>query len=302
MNYFIYFLLSVTASCAAAAVCLGALWLLAPVLLARAGAAAPAFRKEPPPAATPAGAPAAEAARPEPEEPRLCFTLRPEQLPMLADMLRKETPDNIAIVISRMQPGLRRELLSLMDKELVRLVLVSLAAVRFVNYDMLAGLKEEIEKRLDGVVGGVEESAELINQLPYAERREIARQLETADPRLACKARALITLEEDLLSLSEKDLGVLAGALPPEQMAEVFHSLPEKLRARIKGSLPAKALALAEKAAPPRAADRRVKDEHMEKFMSAALALIASGRIARPAANIKAPPPAARPAYGGSDW
>gem|GEM_PF-7135490 len=40
----------------------------------------------------------------------------------------------------------------------------------------------------------------------------------------------------------------------------------------------------------------------MEKFMAAALGLVNSGRITKPAAHMKAPPPITSSAGGDSDW
>ena len=298
MNYLVYFLLSIAASCAAAAVCLGALWLLAPALGARFNGGPPRRGDR----RAPAAGPSAPEPGPEPADTRITFRLRREQLPALAEMLRKETPDNVAIVLSRLPPPQRPELLSLLGRELGQQALVSLAAVRFVDDEMLSMLKEEIEKRLDSVVGGPGEAVALINSYPYSERKEILSRLEAGGAQFAGEARALLVLDEDLLSLSDKDTAALAAALPPEQLAGVFHSLPDKLRYKIKGQLDAKTLALVEKAAPDYSPARHKQAEDMEKFMAAVVALIDSGRVARPAVRAKAPPAAAKPAGGDPGW
>lgn len=297
MNYLVYLLLTIVASCVAAAACLGGLWLLAPALSARVSRA-PAGEDKPAPEGVPAAVPAPA---PGQEQTHITFTLRREQLPMLAGMLRKETADNIAIVLSRMPRDLRPGLLALLDKEAAQQALVSLAGVRFVDKEMLRVLKEEIEKRIDGVIGGLEEAVALIGPRPYSERKEIIRRLELSDPHLAFEARAFFVLDDDFLSLSEKDLAALAAALPPDQLAGVFHSLPDKLKSKLRDQLDAKTLALVEQAAPAHAQTRKKKDEDLDKFMAAALALISSGRIAKPAVHMK-PPPAVKPRSTESDW
>lgn len=300
MNYPVYFLLSLTASCAAATALLGALWLLAPALGARFHAGKYQGKDRRAPAA---GPPAPQSA-PEPPDKRITFSARREQLPALAEMLRGETPDNVAIVLSRLPPPQRPALLSLLDRELGQQALISLAAVKFVDDEMLSVLKEEIEKRLDTVVGGPGEAVALINSHPYAERKDLLARLEAGGAQFAREARALIVLDEDLLALSGQETAALAAALPPELLAEVFHGLPDKLRYKLKEQLDARTLALVEKAAPEYSPSKQKQEVDLERFMGAVAGLIDSGRLPKPAVRAKPAPPApkSKTTGGNSGW
>lgn len=234
-----------------------------------------------------------------PEEPaRLTFNVKRGQVPLLASMLRKEEPENISLVVYHLPDEVRGELLSSLGKDLASQVILKLATVRFVDRAMIEEIKEELEKRLDSAVGGVDKAVEMLAPMSYSEKKEMVRQFEGQDPKLAAEIRNVFIFDEDLLSLTEKDLGIVASSIPVVQWAEVFPGLTGALQGKIKKQLSEKSVQMIDQTMKYAALSQRRQDEAMDKFMGTMAGLVKEGRIPKPAA------PAAligsdKPAAGG---
>ncbi len=228
-------------------------------------------------------------------EDRLIFNVKRGQIPLLASMLRKEEPENISLVVCHLPDEIRGELLSNLGRELAAQVILKLAIVRFIDREMLVEIKHELEKRLDRAEGGVEKAVEVIATMPYSEKKELVRQTAAYDPELGAEIRSAFIFDEDLLSLSGKDLAVVAAAVPAAQWAEVFPGLPGDLRERMKKIISAQAVQLAEQAMNRAAPGRRRLNRAMGKFIAIVEELVKDGRIPKPA------PPAAPAGLIGSE-
>jgi len=220
-----------------------------------------------------------------PEEPaRLIFNVKRGQVPLLASMLKKEEPENISLVVYHLPDEIRGELLSSLGKDLASQVILKLATVRFVDRAMIEEIKEELEKRLDSAVGGVDKAVEMLAPMSYSEKKEMVRQFEGQDPGLASEIRSVFIFDEDLLSLSEKDLGIVASSIPVVQWAEVFPGLNGALQGRIKKQLSEKSVQMIDQTMKYAALSQRRQDEAMDKFMGTMAGLVKEGRIPKPAA------------------
>lgn len=233
-----------------------------------------------------------------PEEPaRLTFNVKLGQVPLLASMLKKEEPENISLIVYHLPDEIRGELLSCLGKDLASQVILKLATVRFIDKQMIEEIKEELEKRLDSAVGGVEKAVEMIAPMRYSEKKEMVRQFATHDPALAAEIRSVFIFDEDLLSLSEKDLGIVASSIPVVQWAEVFPGMNGALQGKIKKQLAEKSVQMIEQTMKYTALNQRRQDEAMDKFMGIMAGLVKDGRIPKPAAPalLAADKPAAGP-------
>ena len=228
-------------------------------------------------------------------EDRLIFNVKRGQIPLLASMLRKEEPENISLVVCHLPEERRGELLSNLGRELAAQVILKLAIVRFIDREMLVEIKHELEKRLDRAEGGVEKAVEVIATMPYSEKKELVRQTAAYDPELGAEIRSAFIFDEDLLSLSGKDLAIVAAAVPAAQWAEVFPCLPGDLRERMKKIISAQAAQLAEQAMNRAAPGRSRFNRVMGKFMGIVEELVKDGRVPKPA------PPAAPAGLIGSE-
>lgn len=287
-NYLNYVMVIGLASLSVAAVTCVALWLAAPLIFARGrnGEAAPA----------PAGpAPAAPARR------GLVFDFEPSQAPAIAALLANESPEDTAVVVSRLPRETAAALLAVLDPDLRVRVLMSLAVPRPADMELLRGVRDELESRLYGTIGGPEEAASFVRAMPYQQRKAVLQQIAAQDPEGGGPLRDLFILDEDLEALSDKDVRSVAASVQPENMGKLLPALPEKLRARLKGEYKAKA-ALALEKAVPRVLKAGEKDASLAAFVEIVEKLSAKGVIARPRMRPKPAAAAAQAAPSKDDW
>lgn len=221
---------------------------------------------------------------PDPEEPgRLTFNVRRDQIPLLASMLKKEDPENISLVVYHLPDDVRGELLSSLGKDLASQVIMNLATVRFVDREMIEEVKQELEKRLDSAVGGIDRAVEMIAPMRYSEKKEMVRQFAAYDAKLAAEIRSGFIFDEDLLFMTEKDLGIVVTAIPVMQWAEVFPGISGELQGKIKKQLSEKSVQMIEQTMKYSVPNVSRLDEAMDKFMGIVAGLVKDGRLSKPA-------------------
>lgn len=291
MDYLKYVMIVGLASLSVAAINCVALWLMAPYIFDRVRPERPEpsdSGREPSPCAEPA--------------PRgVFFDFTAEQAPALAGLLKKEIPDDVAVVVSRLPAAAGRALLAALLPELRLKVLVSLATPRTVDHALVRGMKAELENRIYGVVGGGAEAASFIKTLPYKEQKAVLESVYSQDPARGAELRARFILGEDLEGMPDKDLRALTAALPVDTLGAWLPALPEKLNARIKELFSGKGALALQKAVlgAPQGADKTAAA--LESFIGLVEKLAEKGIIERPRPAVKsmaapaAPAPAAKP-------
>lgn len=279
MDYLKYVMLVGLASLSVAAVCCLALWLMAPLLLARARPAEQEPEAKAPPPSGPEKAGGGV--------PGVAFDFTPEQAPALAGLLEKEAPGDIAVVVSRMPAAAGRALLAALAPELRPEVMLSLAAPRAVGLGLMRAMKTELEDRLYGVVGGPAEAAAFIRALPYGERKGLLEKISSRDPGRFAELRALFVLDEDLLSLPPDDLQKLAAAVPAEKLGNFLPALPEELAVKLKEQFSGKAALALTKAAAQAVPGAKGKEAALGELVELVEKLAAKGVIAKPQPRAK---------------
>lgn len=95
-------------------------------------------------------------------EDRLTFEVRPDQAEALRELLSGQDPDNIALVAAHLPPEAGRMLVAGLPEELRARVAESLGKPRFVDPDLILEVKEALERRLRGAVGGRQVAAMIL--------------------------------------------------------------------------------------------------------------------------------------------
>ena len=164
-----------------------------------------------------AGASAAQAVR---------FSVRLDQIEALSGMLMKEDPANIALICAHLEPSVRTLLLERLPAQTSGEVLVNMGRPRFVEPEMIASLKEEIEHRLAGTVGGIERLAEMLEEADLSERSRLLDVVTQSDPPLAARLRERVFLIENLAELSPEEWSLLLSRLTNEEWALALDGAP----------------------------------------------------------------------------
>jgi signal transduction histidine kinase/flagellar motor switch protein FliG len=212
-------------------------------------------------------------------EAAIRFDVRPDQIEALADMLAKEDAANVALIAAHLEPEIRRGLLTSLPEKLSDDVYASLGRVRYVEPNVIADLKEELERRLAGAVGGFEQLMKLIESTEYSEKARLLRSIAATDPQVARRLRAHVFLIEDLEILKPEEWSQLLGRVTSADWASALADGPAGATAALQAQLNSGAWeVVSQMMASPAPVSRR--KEAQEKIGGAVLALAKEGIIA----------------------
>ena len=169
------------------------------------------------------------------------FDVRMEQVEALAQMLLPEPAENIAIVASRLTPDVSKKLIESLPPELASSVISQLANPRFIDPEIIVNLKEELERRLSGAVGGVQYLAELMSATGQKRRHEMLEAVRAQNPSLAEELRKRVFFIEDLSKLTQQEWSYLLSLVTYQEWSAALHEGPQSVVEAIKQNLSEKA-------------------------------------------------------------
>ena len=171
----------------------------------------------------------------------IMFDVRIEQVETLAQMLLPEPAENIAIVASRLAPEISKKLIEALPPELASSVISQLANPRFIDPEIIINLKEELERRLSGAVGGVHYLAELMSAASQKRRHEMLEAVRAQNPNLAEELRKRVFFIEDLSKLTQQEWSYLLSLVTYQEWSAALHEGPQSVVEAIKQNLSEKA-------------------------------------------------------------
>ena len=210
------------------------------------------------------------------------FNVRPAQVPFLVNMMVNEDPANVALVAGHLPPDVRGEFLRKLPSSFSSDVIISLSKIRFVEPDVINTLKDELERRLSGAVGGIEGALNAIGSVNLRARLGMLTELQNKQPELAAEVRRHMLLPEDLALLAEKDLSLMVSAIKVEEWSSALFELSDTVRQKIKGQMAERTWLMIEQSMSYGTPSAGKTEEAIERIMAKAAEMIKEGRIANP--------------------
>lgn len=220
---------------------------------------------------------------PRGEGDRVEFNVRLEQVPFLLSLMIGEDPSNVALVAEHLSLEVRSEFLKRLPPSFASEVIINMSKIRFVEAEIIVTLKDELERRLSGAVGGVGGVLGSIEGLGLGAKRTILSELARKQPELAAEVRRHVLMPDDLALLAEKDLSLLVSAVKVEEWGPALSELPEAVRDRIKTQMAEKTWLMIEQSMSYAAPSAERTEAALEGIMAKAALMIKEGRIANPA-------------------
>lgn len=162
------------------------------------------------------------------EEEDILINVRRDQLPALVQMLKAEDPENIALVAAHLENETRRAFLHELPRDVEIEVLMRLSAVRFVEPELIEKIKEEIEHRLSGAVGGLSSVYDVIDSASPELQRQILKDIEMRDPEVYKLVRSRVVLLDDLARMNGQEWLLLMGRTKIEDWAVGLRAAPKE--------------------------------------------------------------------------
>src|SRR6185295_4981200 len=117
-------------------------------------------------------------------------------------------------------------------------VLDHLSSIKFVDPEMIANLKEELERRLRGALGGLPQVLALLDQVDLKTKKDLITELSRSNPALAREVRRRTLLLDDLARLPEPEFGMMALSVKTEDWAVSLQGASDVIKTLVKAQLP----------------------------------------------------------------
>jgi len=205
----------------------------------------------------------------------------------LADFIKDESPQTIAVVLAHMDAEDASAVLSKLEDTLKVKISMQMATIKDVSPSIVRSMSQVLEKKLESLlasivtVGGVKTVADMLNKMG-SKSTDILENINGLDPVLAAKIKENMFVFEDLLALDSNDIMKVLGNVETEDLTVALKNSPEEDMAVILGSM------------SQRAKDRfqeefemlgrtKIKDieEAQRKILEVAMRLLESGEIER---------------------
>jgi flagellar motor switch protein FliG len=169
----------------------------------------------------------------------------------LADFIKDESSQTIAVILSHMDPGNAADVLHSLEEDTRVKVTMQMATIKDIQPDVVRTMSKVLEKKLESLlssvteVGGIKVVADMLNKMgPKAE--DIITNIDNLDTKLATTIRENMFVFEDLINLgtenvmkvlSNVEMGDVAIALaraPEEDIDLVTDAMSQRAKDRFK--------------------------------------------------------------------
>jgi hypothetical protein len=212
---------------------------------------------------------------------KIYFDIKPHQIDALVNLMIKEDPSNVAIIVDHLRDDIRAEFLKRLPQDFASDIILSLAQMRFIDRDTIMQIKEELETRLSGAVGGVNTALKLIENLSWIEKSRYLKNIEAKHPEIYREIRRHFVLLEDIKYLDDKDMSILISQTSIDDWANVFGIIDDEFKERLKGEFSQTALKIIEEKSKDVINAERI-EKSTSNIMTVVDNLIKEGRIKKP--------------------
>jgi flagellar motor switch protein FliG len=158
----------------------------------------------------------------------------------IADLVRNEHPQIIAIVLSHLDPDHAADTLRLLPERARADVLLRIATLDGIPPNALNELNEIMERQFAGNqnlkssnIGGVKVAANILNFLESGQDHSILNTITKVDPELSQRIQDLMFVFDDLVDLEDRELQMLLREVSGERLGIALRGADPKVRDKI---------------------------------------------------------------------
>ena len=157
---------------------------------------------------------------------------------LLAQILRNEHPQTLALILGNLQSDHAADLLTKLPAGVRTEVLMRLARLEAVPEEMLMAVDKVLQSQLIAMggkegkkVGGVQSVAEILNAVDRATEEEVLAEIEEESPSVAEEIRNLMFVFEDVAGLDDKSVREILKEISNEDLTMALRGSKEDMRA-----------------------------------------------------------------------
>ncbi len=155
----------------------------------------------------------------------------------LANFLRNEHPQTMALILAHLDPKKFGETLKLLPESLHTELILRIASLESVSPEIIEEiddvLRNEIQKLgnvTSSKVGGIEPIVEMLNLLDKSTEENILDRLEERDPDLAENIRKLMFVFDDLVKIDDRGIQTILREVKAEQLKLAMKTASESVK------------------------------------------------------------------------
>ena len=155
----------------------------------------------------------------------------------VADNIRNEHPQTIAVVLAYLDPDQAAEVLSRLPENVRPEVVARIATLDGVQPSAMTQLDDVIERQFSGKVatrtaslGGAKAAANIINNMEISQEGALLGHLREMDENLASTIEELIFTFDDLMDVGDRDFQELLRQVPNDQVVPALKAAEESIR------------------------------------------------------------------------
>lgn len=158
----------------------------------------------------------------------------------VADLLRSEHPQIVAIVLANLKPDHAAEVLALLPEAQRPELLTRVASLESLPPTALKELDAIIDQKVSDApgihssrIGGIKAAVDLLNHLDRALGADILDDIRQEDPDLGASLDEALFAFEDLIDVSERDIQSLLKEVPSDVLVKSLKAADEQLKEKI---------------------------------------------------------------------
>jgi flagellar motor switch protein FliG len=166
--------------------------------------------------------------------------LRSADARMLANLLRGEHPQTIALVLSILSIKKARDLVTHLPEKIHRDVLSRMAYLEKVDKKIIEDVENVLKEQLETTsavegkqIGGVEMVAGILNQMDRKLESELLGQIEEEDAALAERIRQLMFTFEDVMKIDDRGMQTLLKEIASEDVLMALKGASDDIKEKI---------------------------------------------------------------------
>ena len=160
----------------------------------------------------------------------------------LADFIKDESPQTMAVILSHMEAYRASELMETLDEEMRVKVTMQMATIKDVSPEIVRTMSVVLEKKLESLlshitqVGGVKVVADMLNRMgPKAQ--DILKNINGVNTELAKEIKDNMFVFDDMMELDSTDLMKILAEIDAADLAVAFKASPEEQIDALKGAM-----------------------------------------------------------------
>lgn len=181
------------------------------------------------------------------DEKRIDWTLRGYSAGFIADAIKEEHPQTIAVILAQIPSDRGAQIIKELPDNVQADVLLRIAGLDTVNSEIVYQLEEEVALMFHRTLGaptplgGTDSAAKILNGVPKSDGQTILEGVDTKDPDTASEIRKRMLTFNDLSSIDKRGFQSLLREIPTEDLVIALKTASEDMKEQVFGNVSSRA-------------------------------------------------------------